>query len=470
MLYVVTGANGAGKTLNTLKWVRELQLKESRPVCYNGRFDMVADFGWKKIDAKEWQAEPDGTIFLFDECHNDFPVRGTSAAVPPYVQALGEHRRRDFDFFLISQHPQNIDLFIRRLVGSPGWHRHLKRAFGADLVSVLEWNAINSACEKTSAGKTGSVKMVAFPKEVYAWYNSASLHTGKKRIPPAVWVLLGCVLLVPALGYLAFQRLKPTQAPSAPPGGASQQFPGGAPSTQNAAKLVLTRSEYIDMRAPRIAGLPQTAPVYDAVTQPTEAPFPAACVASKTKCHCYTQQATLLQVDDVMCRQIVERALDRAGVLNIYSEKTSSTGARPQLRLAVAQLRDGDVLVVYKLDRLARSLKDLLALLDQLTAIGAGFRSLTEPIDTATPTGRLMISMLGAVAEFERSLIRERTLAGQAAARARGSFAGRPALLSGLQVGELRRLRLLHGWSVKDLCEKYGVNDWVVRRVIGPIK
>lgn len=171
-------------------------------------------------------------------------------------------------------------------------------------------------------------------------------------------------------------------------------------------------------------------------------------------------QETNLQMD----------ALARAGVLNIFSEKTSSTGARPQLRLAVAQLRDGDVLVVYKLDRLARSLKDLLALLDQLTAIGAGFRSLTEPIDTATPTGRLMISMLGAVAEFERSLIRERTLAGQAAARARGSFAGRPALLSDLQVDELRKLRLLHGWSVRDLCKKYGVNDWVVRRVIGPIK
>jgi DNA invertase Pin-like site-specific DNA recombinase len=171
-------------------------------------------------------------------------------------------------------------------------------------------------------------------------------------------------------------------------------------------------------------------------------------------------QETNLQLD----------ALERAGVLTVFSEKASSTGARPQLRLAMARLCAGDVLVVYKLDRLARSLKDLLALVDQLTATGAGFRSLTEPIDTVTPTGRLMISMLGAVAEFERSLIRERTLAGQAAARARGSFAGRPPLLTDLQVDELRRLRLLHGWSVRDLSLKYDVNDWVVRRAIGSAK
>lgn len=76
MLYLVTGANGAGKTLNTLKWVRERQIKEGRPVCHNGRFEPVENgelSTWKKIDIQKWQDEPDGTIFLVDECHNDFP-------------------------------------------------------------------------------------------------------------------------------------------------------------------------------------------------------------------------------------------------------------------------------------------------------------------------------------------------------------------------------------------------------------
>lgn len=124
MLYLSSGANGAGKTLFTLKDVRDLQVKTGRPVAHNGRFELVAEFGWKQIDAKEWQQEPDGTIFLFDECHNDFPVRGTGSAVPDYVKMLAEHRRRGFDFFLITQHPMNVDAFVRRLIGPPGWHRH----------------------------------------------------------------------------------------------------------------------------------------------------------------------------------------------------------------------------------------------------------------------------------------------------------------------------------------------------------
>ena len=85
MLHLITGANGAGKTLNTLKWVRERSLKENRPVCHNGRFEPVPGgelSSWKKIDMKNWQDEPDGTIFLVDECHNDFPLRPPSSTPP----------------------------------------------------------------------------------------------------------------------------------------------------------------------------------------------------------------------------------------------------------------------------------------------------------------------------------------------------------------------------------------------------
>jgi zona occludens toxin len=202
MLYLISGANGAGKTLNTLKWVRERQLKENRPVCHNGRFDPVPGGeleGWNKIDFKDWQDQPDGTIFLIDEAHNDLPNRPAGSTVPDAVKMLAEHRKRGFDFYLITQHPQNIDSFVRRLIGPPGWHRHLKRSFGVDMVSVLEWSAVNPNCEKDGSGKTGTVTMQAFPKEVYGWYKSASLHTGKKRIPKQVWVLLLCLIAIPLL-------------------------------------------------------------------------------------------------------------------------------------------------------------------------------------------------------------------------------------------------------------------------------
>lgn len=311
MLYLVTGANGAGKTLNTLKWVRERSVKEGRPVCHNGRFEPVEGGeleSWTKIDMKDWQAQPDGTIFLVDECHNNFPLRPPSGTPPDYVRMLAEHRRRGFDFYLVTQHPQNIDSFVRRLIGSPGWHRHLKRTFGADLVSVLEWNAVNPNCEKDGSGKSGTVTMQAFPKEVYTWYRSASLHTGKKRIPKAVWMLAACAVLVPAFGYFAITKVYGNVTKHAKPQEATQgtTTPGqsgtAAPPRE---RQKLTPDEYIAERTARLKDFPHTAPAYDDVTKPTDAPYPAACVQMGKTCKCYTQQATLLQVSGPVCLQIV---------------------------------------------------------------------------------------------------------------------------------------------------------------------
>lgn len=310
MLYLITGANGAGKTLNTLKWIRERSVKEGRPVCHNGRFEPVEGgelSTWKHIDIKDWQAEPDGTIFLVDECHNDFPLRPPSSQPPEYIRMLAEHRRRGFDFYLVTQHPQNIDSFVRRLIGSPGWHRHLKRAFGGDLVSVCEWPAVNPNCEKDGSGKTGTVSMQAFPKEVYGWYRSASLHTGKKKIPRAVWMLLACALLVPLLGWWAVSNVMKTTLKDAPAGkeASAAAVPGVAVAAARQ-KTALTVNEYIDSRIPRLSDFPQTAPAYDEVTRPKQAPYPAACVQMRDVCKCYSQQATVLHVSAMVCLQIVK--------------------------------------------------------------------------------------------------------------------------------------------------------------------
>ncbi|MBV7453388.1 zonular occludens toxin domain-containing protein [Acidovorax sp. sif1233] len=307
MLHIISGANGAGKTLNTLKWVRERQLKENRPVCHNGRFESVEGgelAGWKKIDFKDWQAEPDGTIFLIDEAHNDLPNRPAGAAVPDPIKMLAEHRRRGFDFYLVTQHPQNLDSFVRRLVGPPGWHRHLKRSFGVDMVSMLEWSAVNPNCEKDGSGKTGTVTMQAFPKEVYGWYKSASLHTGKKKLPAKLWVFLACVLLIPLLIWFASSKLlAKTEAKVQAKTASEAQAQANAMPQQVAAKL--TPDQYIKERSPRLKDFPHTAPAYDEVTKPTVAPYPAACITMGKTCKCYSQQATLLQVSGPVCLQIV---------------------------------------------------------------------------------------------------------------------------------------------------------------------
>lgn len=124
-------------------------------------------------------------------------------------------------------------------------------------------------------------------------------------------------------------------------------------------------------------------------------------------------------------------ALAQAGCEQVFREK--ATGAhreRPELTACLRSLRTGDTLVVWKLDRLARSLKDLVEVIDDLQKRGVGFRSLTEAIDTTSTGGRLVFHIFGALAEFEHSLIRERTIAGLAAARARGRQGGRKPALS----------------------------------------
>ncbi len=119
-------------------------------------------------------------------------------------------------------------------------------------------------------------------------------------------------------------------------------------------------------------------------------------------------------------------ALRRAGVRKIFAESGSGVGPRPELQRAIASLRRDDVLVVWKLDRIARSLPDLLSVQRRLKDVGACIRSLTEPLDTTSPFGEFTFQVLGAVAQLERSMIRERVMAGQAAARARGKTWGKP--------------------------------------------
>ena len=118
-------------------------------------------------------------------------------------------------------------------------------------------------------------------------------------------------------------------------------------------------------------------------------------------------------------------ALTTAGCELIFREKASGgRWDRPELHRLFGQLRKGDVLVVWKLDRLSRSLRDVLTLMERIQAAKAGFRSLTEAIDTTTPAGRMMMQMVAAFAEFERAMLKERTKAGLDAARKKGVLAG----------------------------------------------
>lgn len=166
--------------------------------------------------------------------------------------------------------------------------------------------------------------------------------------------------------------------------------------------------------------------------------------------------------DQSLDQQVAE--LERAGCMRIFQEHVSATARRrPQLDAALETLRDGDVLVVWALDRFARSLPDLIKLLARLDEMGAGFRVLSQPaIDTTSPLGRLLLAVLGAVAEFELALIRTRTKAAMRRRMEQGEKFGRERILSDAQIREAQRMRV-NRVSVRRVAAHFGVSPGTIR-------
>ena len=171
-----------------------------------------------------------------------------------------------------------------------------------------------------------------------------------------------------------------------------------------------------------------------------------------------TDQSPELQLD----------ALRRAGCEKIHTEKASGAKAdRPELaRVLDDVLRQGDVLVVWRLDRLARSLKKLITTAEDLEGRGIGLVSLTESIDTTTPAGRMMMQMVGAFAEFERAMIRERTSAGLAAARAEGRIGGRRPKLDVTKRREIAESVISGRKTGAEMARLFGISQPTVSRIV----
>jgi DNA invertase Pin-like site-specific DNA recombinase len=166
-------------------------------------------------------------------------------------------------------------------------------------------------------------------------------------------------------------------------------------------------------------------------------------------------QNTKLQID----------ALKRAGCKRIFEEKASGARAdRPELAKAMAIAREKDILVVWRLDRLGRSLPHLITTIRGLGDQGVGFRSLTENIDTTSSGGKLVFHLFGALAEFERDIIRERTKAGLAAARAQGRIGGRRRVMTAEDLKLARALIADPSWTRDAIASKIGVSHMTIYR------
>ncbi len=160
-------------------------------------------------------------------------------------------------------------------------------------------------------------------------------------------------------------------------------------------------------------------------------------------------------------------ALESSGCELIFQEKASGgRWDRPELHRLIGQLRKDDVVVVWKLDRLSRSLKDVLMLMEQINQAGAGFRSLTEAIDTTSPGGRMMMQIVGSFAEFEREMLRERTRNGLNAARKQGRVGGRRPKLTPDQQREIVQLVTSEQKTAADAARLFKVSPSTVSRLL----
>jgi DNA invertase Pin-like site-specific DNA recombinase len=175
----------------------------------------------------------------------------------------------------------------------------------------------------------------------------------------------------------------------------------------------------------------------------------------------YARVSTLEQNLDLQMQ-----ALKKAGCRRIFREKVSGASReRPECQRMIDQLRHGDTVIVWKLDRLARSTRDLLEAIETIRQAGARFQSLSEPwANTASHTGKLIMTVFAGIAEFERDLIRERTSVGREAARRRGTHFGRPRKLNSEQIKLARRL-IDEGQSIREIADTFNVHTATIYRL-----
>jgi zona occludens toxin len=303
---LVTGLPGNGKTLYTICMVKEWAEKENRKVYFNGIeiLDSAA-LPWEPVDAIGWFKVPPGSIIVIDEAHKTFPVRANGSVVPPHVLPIAELRHEGHNLVLITQHPMEIDSAVRRRVGR---HLHCVRRFGMQACAIREWPRVVENCDKTDKGAIAHEWI--YNKAAYAWYKSAEVHTIKRKLPARLLWLVAALLLVPfSIWYMIgffnhYHSGDNVKAASSRAGASSEPLSSGAQNQPSSGVQPLTPGQYARQFEPRIPGLAYTAPIYDKVTAPVRAPYPAACLATKTRCQCYTQQGTSLEVQFSLCRAI----------------------------------------------------------------------------------------------------------------------------------------------------------------------
>lgn len=304
MLYLVTGTPGSGKTLNTIKFVRESKQFEGREVFYFGIRDLSPDLGWTELTEEQaflWHDLPSNAVILFDEAYNVFPTKHGAKGTPEHVKQLAVHRHKGFDIFLICQKVSGqLDAFVRGLINR---HQHYARIMGSLNINRFTWDICQSNPDSPTARKDSNVDQFRMDKKYFGVYHSADEHTHTLSVP---WKKIGFLLFLLVLLFFTVKSFMAFFSPEPDIKAVSVQSAAGAlmpPVSQQQKELT-----FAEMVTPEIMNLPWSAPIYrDKYLDVQDWPKPAACMRSQSKgCQCYTQQASTLDVSPEICNQIVD--------------------------------------------------------------------------------------------------------------------------------------------------------------------
>ena len=311
MIYLITGLPGNGKTLYTLWHVKDRAEKENRPVFYSGIPELNIPEWHELTTPEEWFDLPPGAIIVIDEAQSVFRPRPGRGEPPVHVSKLETHRHNGHDLYLITQHPALIDQNVRRLTGV---HRHIVRTFGLNRAVIHEWGEVRLDCERRRADS--SKTNWNYPRNVYSLYKSAEVHTHKRHVPKQVWYLFICLVLLGSLSSYLYSRAKKLTSNetaaqavglTTPNNSEMPEFSSVLTNEREQQREAMTVAEYVASYQPRIDGLLHTAPRYDALTEPTDAPYPVGCYVIEGKsCKCVTQQGTPYRVTPEFCKNFME--------------------------------------------------------------------------------------------------------------------------------------------------------------------
>lgn len=326
MIILITGTPGSGKTLFTVAELLAGQFKD-RPLFVNGIPQLLLPHQvLSDQDVEKWHEggvpgqdgqptfEVKNAVIVVDEVQRIARPRAASQKVPDWIAALETHRHKGVDFIIITQHPQLLDVNIRRLVGR---HLHVRRTFALKAAVVYEWDH----CENPGNVKQAATRLWRYPRAAFKLYKSSELHTkAGGRLPFVAYIAIVACLVTPFLVWKSASQLLGTFAQDKTIEKVGSTVAGNPVGTASAgqkdAKRVQTTGELVASLRPRLNGLEHTAPYYDHLTAPKRVPVPAACVQSKSQgCKCYTQDATPYAVEQSMCEDIV-----RGGIFLAFQE------------------------------------------------------------------------------------------------------------------------------------------------------